>query len=312
MVAAALRCAIRGLSLRMSDSAAPAPPTKAQVFVKRLTSTLALWGVAAAAIVLGQSWMFFILLGFLGMAGVLEYARMDATLPRPWRAGFIALSAAFIGGTFALCQGGGGEWSPLVDLAFLAVAGMAAFVPALFRPLEGRATLWAIVYTLAGFVYVPWLWSFMTRLLFMGGVSDGVVRNVPLLLFVIAATKFTDCGAYVVGSLFGKHKMIPHVSPGKTWEGVPGAFLGALAAGVAVFYGYGAERMGFSAGHAVALSLILGAVCIVGDLAESILKRCLGVKDSGRMLPGIGGALDLIDSLLWTGPVAYFYLKYAA
>ena len=189
---------------------------------------------------------------------------------------------------------------------------MAAFVPALFRPLEGRATLWAIVFTLAGFIYVPWLWSFMTRLLFLKGMdADHWLRGVPVLLFVIAATKFTDCGAYVIGSLFGKHKMIPHVSPGKTWEGLPGAFLGAVLAGLAVYYGYGAGRMGFSAGHAVALSLILGAVCIVGDLAESILKRCLSVKDSGQMLPGIGGSLDLIDSLLWTGPVAYFYLKYA-
>jgi len=297
----------------MPDPPAPAaPPTKAQVFVKRLSSTLALWGLVTAAIVMGQAWLFFILLGFLGMAGVLEYARMDATLPRVWRTGFIALSAAFMGGTFALCYRSPQDWSPLVDLAFIALAGMAAFLPALFRPLEGRATLWAIVYTIAGFIYVPWMWSFMTRLLFMNGATDGVVRNVPLLLFVIAATKFTDCGAYVVGSLFGKHKMIPHVSPGKTWEGVPGAFLGALGAGLAVYYGYGAQRMGFGAGHAVALSLILGAVCIVGDLAESIVKRCLGVKDSGRMLPGIGGALDLIDSLLWTGPVAYFYLKYAA
>ena len=58
------------------------------------------------------------------------------------------------------------------------------------------------------------------------------------------------------------------------------------------------------------LSLILAAVCVVGDLAESVLKRCLAIKDSGALLPGIGGALDLIDSLLWTGPVFYFYLLY--
>jgi len=290
----------------------PAPPTKAQVFVNRLSSTLALWGLVAAAIVLGHAWMFYVLLGFLGMAGVLEYAKMDAALPRPWRCGFIALSAVYIIWTFALCHQRSSDWPLAVDAAFIALAAMAAFLPALFRPLEGRATLWAIVYVIAGFIYVPWMWNFMTRLLFMGGVTDGVVKNVPILLFVIAATKFTDCGAYVVGSLIGKHKMIPHVSPGKTWEGVPGAFLGALGAGLAVYYGYGAERMGFPAMHAVILSLILGAVCIVGDLAESIVKRCLGVKDSGQMLPGIGGALDLIDSLLWTGPVAYFYIKYAA
>lgn len=293
-------------------SAALSTPTKSQVFVKRLSSTLALWALVAAAIILGKSWLFFILLGLLGITGVMEYVKMDTTLPRPWSAGLVILSAAWMVVTFTISQMTGSEWSPLLDMAFIALAAMAAFLPALFRPLEGRATLWAIVYTLAGFVYVPWLWSFMTRLLFMDGMdAENYVHGVPVLLFVIAATKFTDCGAYVVGSLFGKHKMIPHVSPGKTWEGVPGAFLGAVAAGLGVFYAYGEGRMGFSAGHAVVLSLLLGAVCIVGDLAESILKRCLAVKDSGQMLPGIGGALDLIDSLLWTGPVAYFYLRYA-
>ncbi len=308
----------------MSDTPVPQPgpaaPSKARVFVKRLSSTLALWGLVTAAIVLGQSWLFFILLGFLGLSGVLEYAKMDTTLPKPWRQGFIGLSVVWIALTFVFCQMTKGQvplgrnpWPIELDAAFLALAGMAAFVPALFRPLEGRTTLWAIVYTLAGFVYVPWMWSFMTRLLFADGIlADGTVPGVPGLLFVVAATKFTDCGAYAVGSLFGKHKMIPHVSPGKTWEGVPGAFLGALVAGMAVYWGYGQERMGFSTLHAVILCLILAAVCIVGDLAESILKRCLGVKDSGRMLPGIGGALDLIDSLLWTGPVYYFYIKYLA
>jgi phosphatidate cytidylyltransferase len=295
----------------IATAAATPPASKAQVFVKRLTSTVALWGLAAAAIVMGQSWLFFVLLGFLGMAGVWEYAKMDASLPRPWRVGFVALSAAYMAGTFVLCQRGGGEWSPLVDMAFIALAAMAAFVPVLFRPLDGRATLWAICYTITGFVYVPWLWSFMTRILFADGMdAENHVRGVPALLFVVAVTKFTDCGAYALGSLIGRHKMIPHISPGKTWEGMIGAFLGAVIAGLAVFYGYGGQRMGFSAGHAVALCFILAAVCVVGDLAESILKRCLAVKDSGQMLPGIGGALDLIDSLLWTGPVFYFYLKY--
>jgi phosphatidate cytidylyltransferase len=295
----------------MPESPPPASPTKAQVFVKRLTSTLALWGLVAAAIILGQSWLFFVLMGFLGMSGVLEYVKMDPTLPKPWRVGFIALSVAWMAGTFTICQLHKKDWPMEVDAAFIALAAIAAFVPALFRPLEGRATLWAIVYTLAGFIYVPWLWSFMTRLLFVHGVNaDGRVSGIPGLLFVVAATKFTDCGAYAIGSLFGKHKMIPHISPGKTWEGVPGAFLGALVGGMAVYWGYGQERMGYPIVHAIVLCLILAAVCIVGDLAESILKRCLGVKDSGRMLPGIGGALDLIDSLLWTGPVYYFYLKY--
>src|SRR6187455_1452543 len=105
--------------------AAPSSASKAQVFVKRLSSTLALWGLVAAAIVLGQSWLFFILLGFLGMAGVWEYAKMDATLPRPWRIGLIALSAAYIGGTFALCWQKPADWPLFVDGGFIALAAMA-------------------------------------------------------------------------------------------------------------------------------------------------------------------------------------------
>ena len=283
----------------------------------RLTSTVTLWGLVAAAILLGKSWLFFVLLGFLGMAAVLEYAKLDATLPRPWRAIFVVLSAAYIGWMFAWYQhyaGGWGinvEWPRLFDMVFIASAVMAAFVPALFRPLEGRATLWAIVYTIAGFIYVPWLWSFLTRILFMRGMDQSsYVHGVPWLLFVVAATKMTDSGAYVVGSLIGKHKMIPHVSPGKTWEGMIGAVLGALVGGMAVYWGYGEQRMDFSTLHAIVLCLVLAVACVIGDLAESVLKRCLSAKDSGRMLPGIGGALDLVDSLLWTAPVFYFYIQY--
>jgi phosphatidate cytidylyltransferase len=309
----------------MPDPApAPASPSagKAQVFAKRLASTVALWALVAAAIVLGKSWLFFVLLGFIGMAAVVEYVRIDAGLPRPWRAGFIVFAAAYMGWTFSWCQRHGGgaipngsilEWPAFVDMMFLALAPMAAVIPALFRPLEGRATLWAIVYTVAGFIYVPWLWSFMTRILFARGMdAENHVAGLPWLFFVVAATKFTDSGAYAVGSLIGKHKMIPHVSPGKTWEGMIGAILGALAGGMAVYWGYGEERMHFSRGHAIVLCLVLAVACVLGDLAESVLKRCLAVKDSGRMLPGIGGALDLIDSLLWTGPVFYFYIKYVS
>ena len=104
--------------------------------------------------------------------------------------------------------------------------------------------------------------------------------------------------------------MIPHISPGKTWEGLLGASLGALIGGFTVYFGFRHALPLLTPGHVAVLSLVLAAVCVVGDLAESVLKRCLDIKDSGALLPGIGGALDLIDSLLWTGPVFYFYLLY--
>lgn len=288
----------------------PAAPSKARVFAKRLISTLGLWGFVVVAILWGRSEPFFLLFGGLGVVAVLEFASMDVTIARPWRVGFIAVSILWLVGTFAICQVIGHGWNPNIDLAFASLVVMLAFLPAFFRPLEGKATLWAIFYVIAGFFYLPWMWSFMTRILFLPQAEGSKVHGIPYLIFVVAATKFTDCGAYAMGSLIGKHKMIPHVSPGKTWEGMIGAFLGALAVGMGVHYAYAGKMPLLPVNHAVILCIILAAVCIVGDLAESVVKRCLGIKDSGKMLPGIGGSLDLIDSLLWTGPVFYFYVRY--
>jgi phosphatidate cytidylyltransferase len=238
---------------------------------------------------------------------------MDRTLPRPWRWGLIALTCAWFAVTFSICQITGKPWSAEIDLMFIASVVLTAFLPTLFRPLEGRATLWAIVYTIAGFLYVPWLSSFMTRVLFLpGAAEDGWLRGLPYLVFLIGATKFTDIGAYLMGSLIGKHKMIPHISPAKTWEGMIGAALGALAAGLGVYFGWQHQMPLLTPLSATVLCLVLAAVCVIGDLAESVVKRCLDAKDSGKFLPGIGGSLDLIDSLLFTAPVFYFYLRYVS
>lgn len=290
----------------------PASPSgKGPVFLRRLASTLALWGLVAAAIIAGNHWLFYLLLGFLGLASVREFIAMDPSVPSPWRFLLLAAAIAWTAGTFTITARTGHEWDPLVDLAFAAATVMAAFLPTLFRPIEGRATLWAIVWTVFGFFYIPWLWGFMTRLLFLHGFTpEGRLAGVPSILFVVAVTKMTDAGAYAIGSLIGKHKMIPHISPGKTWEGLLGAFAGALAAGFAVRAIYGPALPITSTQSLVIACLILAAICIVGDLAESVVKRSLAIKDSGAILPGIGGALDLIDSLLWTAPVFYFLLKY--
>ena len=122
-------------------------------------------------------------------------------------------------------------------------------------------------------------------------------------------TKFTDMGAYLTGSLIGKHKMIPHVSPGKTWEGTLGAFLFTYGGGCAVYGLFQSELSPLVGWKDIAiLALLLGVGAVLGDLVESVIKRSLGAKDSGKVLPGIGGALDLIDSILFTAPLMYFYL----
>ena len=116
-------------------------------------------------------------------------------------------------------------------------------------------------------------------------------------------------GAYLTGSLIGRHPLVPHISPKKTWEGFFGALAFSLLASVGPFQAHAGTFVGPDLTHSIVLGLLLGFAAVIGDLAESIVKRSTGVKDSGNMLPGIGGALDLIDSLLFTAPLLFFYLR---
>jgi phosphatidate cytidylyltransferase len=154
-------------------------------------------------------------------------------------------------------------------------------------------------------MYVPWLLNFIQKINFFPGVEGHFY-----LVYFVLVTKFSDSGAYVVGSLIGRHKMIPRVSPGKTWEGFGGAIVGSVLASVVFFYFYKNRMHGMNWTHAFVLGGILGVAAVVGDLIESIFKREAGVKDSGQFFPGIGGILDLLDSLLFNAPIMYLYLRH--
>lgn len=124
-----------------------------------------------------------------------------------------------------------------------------------------------------------------------------------LLLGLMSVVWISDSAAYFTGCAFGKHKLAPSISPGKTWEGVAGALVAVFC--YALIWGLMADKAyGFSVIGLILLSLILTALGIVGDLFESLMKRHAGVKDSGNILPGHGGILDRIDALTSTLPVA--------
>jgi phosphatidate cytidylyltransferase len=150
---------------------------------------------------------------------------------------------------------------------------------------------------------------FFTARLDFAPNHDGTLPGAFVLLWCLAVTKFTDMGAYLTGSLIGRHKMIPHISPAKTWEGFGGALFFAQLAGCGLYAIFPAQLAIFpSWPHIIALSLIVALLAVVGDLAESLWKRALDVKDSGHALPGIGGAMDLIDSICFTAPAVYLYV----
>jgi phosphatidate cytidylyltransferase len=169
--------------------------------------------------------------------------------------------------------------------------------------------------TLFGIWYVPYMFNFVTRLTYQWNTSDAlpcVTQTGGLLvLYVIVVIKFTDIGAYFVGSMFGRHKLLPRISPGKTWEGLAGGIAAAVSASWLfcrlIHFDFIAFKM--TPFDATILGLLLAGVSVVGDMFESLVKRASGIKDSGSVLPGMGGILDVIDSILFGAPVFYAYVS---
>jgi len=128
----------------------------------------------------------------------------------------------------------------------------------------------------------------------------------------VLAIVLADSGAYVFGRMWGKHKLAPTLSPGKTWEGY---LAGILVAGVGTallaqtFQVQSGMMLSVNMWHGLALGILIAILAPLGDLAVSMIKRQVGVKDSGRLFPGHGGALDRIDSVLWTAVIAYYYVR---
>jgi len=303
-------------STQMADTPPLPAPSKALVFVRRSGSTVFLWALVTWIFVSRWSWAYLGLIGLLTLVATVEFFRLlRAANVKCFPRFGILLAVGYCGTIYAFFLRG---WMPSPDLDVCAV-GLAltgAFTLQLRQPIRGLESLQAVAANLLGFVYVALLFNFAAKLLFLvpdAGLPPGVVggHGAYLLLWLLAVTKFTDMGAYVTGSLIGRHKMIPHVSPGKTWEGFGGALLFSQLAGCGMFAAFPNElSMLHSWNHVLALGFLLALLAVVGDLAESVLKRALDAKDSGRLLPGIGGALDLIDSICFTAPALYFYLKW--
>ena len=171
----------------------------------------------------------------------------------------------------------------------------------LLGPMGGNRTFAQWSWTMAGAVYVGWLLGHWGGLYVLSGGRD-------LVFFGIFTTFFYDTFAFFTGRAVGRHKMAPHLSAGKTWEGAVGGLLMAVIGGLLmrlVFLGL-SGTFAFSAPVTALCAVCIALAAQVGDLVESALKRNAGVKDAGGILPGHGGMLDRFDSLLFVGPMLYY------
>ena len=167
---------------------------------------------------------------------------------------------------------------------------------------------WA--YTMMSQMYVVLPFSLLNMLAFRAA-PEGIMYVYTLPLSVFVFLWVNDTGAYCCGSLFGKHKLFPRVSPGKSWEGSIGGGVFVLAAAALVWYltdTYDMNPTGMGMGEWMGLGLTVVVFGTWGDLVESLFKRTLGIKDSGNILPGHGGMLDRFDSSLLAIPAAVVYL----
>jgi len=245
----------------------------------------------------------------------------------PWVWGLVSL---------ALLAAAGHEWGRLLGSArggwalgaLLAVAGIAyvgwrdpsVAPPALTAGLAGASLLFWLTLGTASLAQARRLgpgWAIGALVLAACWVALYELRlhGPAMLVSAMAVVWLADIGAYFAGRAFGRHKLAPRVSPGKTWEGVAGGVALVLAAAAAVpatlqqqvFSGWLAVQGGWAV--TVAVLALLAGLSVVGDLYESLLKRQAGVKDSGRLLPGHGGVLDRIDALIPTMPGCLLLLQ---
>lgn len=216
----------------------------------------------------------------------------------------MAAGLLFTGATWLVARQG---WPGDVLWSLLLLILLLVFFRLFVYP-DARQALHNALGTLFGFLYVAFFWSFFVRLYMAGGSYQPGYTAFYLLLTV----KFGDTGAYFVGSRFGRRKLFERVSPNKTIEGLLGGILFSCIVSVLWVLGSGGwlGPYALSIPHALLLGVLLAVIGTLGDLVESLFKRAADIKDSGEIAHGMGGMLDMIDSLLFAAPALYVYIHF--
>ncbi len=283
----------------------------------RALSTLGLWVVVGLVIWVGGFFSVaeqasFGLLALIICVAQYEFYQLAGAIPGVGRAsvsGVVAGFALHFGLFFLAAEEARANYlltggALLVGLHLLSLLRHPGEVPTLLRRFP----------TLYGFAYLPFM---LASLIAIARMKDGhllTAQSVGLyyVVWVFVATKFTDVGGLVIGVPFGRHKIAPAISPAKSWEGCFGGLV--ASAGASALYAWllrdGCGIAFMVPWKAAVLALPIAMMSIPSDLIESVFKRLAGAKDSGASIPGIGGALDLIDSMVLTSPTALILLSY--
>ena len=280
--------------------------------ILRVFSTVILWSIVIGGVVgfgeVGTMWI-------LTVAAVCTQFEIYALLGR---LGFAANRISGLAtGAFLVPMGYYIEGAGMDALAVgaLMMSGAAVLFPQAQRGMYVKRLL----PTFFGLVYVPFLLHYFVRILQTSGeMPPGTTMSFGLFfcLWLLAVAKFSDIGALLVGKMIGRTKMAPSISPGKTIEGLVGGI--AASAGIGALLPWilqnhrpdlvSFEGVNFDPGSAAILALPVAVAAVIGDLIASVLKRLANIKDSGGAIPGIGGMLDLTDSLILAAPMGYFLL----
>lgn len=261
--------------------------------IKRSISSAILIIIAGTVIFILPIWAFSVVASiFIGL-GLYEFFKLNSknNFPRSFIYLGIFSGAALPYITY-FYRPTGGIWEAL----FFIIALIAFFIIQFTRK-ENQNAVMLIALALFGIFYVGWFFTFLVKIRFL---EDGY----KLVAYLLLVTKTGDIGAYLIGSRFGRHRLIPRISPNKSVEGAIGGFLFSLFFSVISWSYLGWMHFGiiFMGG------VLIGIFAQLGDLAESLVKRDYQVKDSSPFLPGLGGVLDAIDSILFTAPIFYIYL----
>lgn len=264
--------------------------------------------IAAAAVWAG-GWILAGLLAVLAVLAVLEFYEMaERKKVVALRLLGGALAAAFVG--FAAGDPAAGPENAGFGLLIVVSLLLLSTFSIWSRGVEGEPFLTVSV-TLTGAIYTGALLSFGLFLRHLPFTVDPL-HGTALVFFPVLLTWSSDTFAYFVGRAWGTRKLIPRVSPGKTVQGAAGAVVGTILVAIAyslLLARFPTYRVGIL--EAAVFAILISVAAQVGDLVESLFKRDVGVKDSGTLFPGHGGALDRLDSLFFTLPVAYLFFRFA-